>query len=141
MNQGEEVIGETIFGKWVHSSGEASVLVLDGVNVEPAEELVTVTAIAYGNFSETNTASGENQLIGDSDTDPLENGSGNNTPIEWSHSHKNSKVSKKKTIPCASWVQQFVGDLATKDETSNPNGKIKVELPTNKPRSRFRWGR
>jgi Ca2+-binding RTX toxin-like protein len=87
---------------------------------------------------------GDDKLIGGSGHDILEGGSGNDTLIDWSHKHKYFKGFKKKTIPCASWVHQFVGDLATKDETLNPNGEIKIELPTideKKSKSKSKWRR
>jgi Ca2+-binding RTX toxin-like protein len=80
--------------------------------------------------------SGDDTLIGGSGDDVLEGGSGEDILIDWSYHHKHSKWSKKsdfhhkKTSPCASWVHQFVNDLATEDETPNPNGDIKIELPT-----------
>lgn len=52
-NRGEEVIGQNIFVRWVHGSGQATVLILEGVAVEPEEELLTITPIAYWNFNET----------------------------------------------------------------------------------------
>jgi Ca2+-binding RTX toxin-like protein len=88
--------------------------------------------------------SGDDKLYGGSGHDILDGGSGNDTLIDWSSSHKHSKGSKKKTIPCASWVHQFVGDLATRDKTPNPNGKIKIEIPRkdkNESKSKSKWRR
>ena len=79
------------------------------------------TADDFGSFIDDGFTVGQHVRIG---------GSGNDTLIDWSHKHKYFKGFKKKTIPCASWVHQFVGDLATKDETLNPNGEIKIEIPT-----------
>jgi Ca2+-binding RTX toxin-like protein len=88
--------------------------------------------------------SGDDKLIGGRGRDILEGGSGNDTLIDWSYQHKHSKRFKKKTTPCASWVHQFVGDLATKNEGSNPNDKIKVHLPKaqkHKPKTPPGWRR
>jgi hypothetical protein len=52
-NRGDEVLGQMTYTRWVHGSGAATVLVLDGVQVEPELELVTVTPIGYWNFNET----------------------------------------------------------------------------------------
>jgi hypothetical protein len=117
INLGQEIIGETIFIKWVHSSGEAPVLVLDGVDVQPSEELLTVTSSTYGNSNGTIAGSGN---------DTLEGGSGIHTLIDWSGKHKHSH----KSYPCASWVKGFVTDLAGNNGKGNPNDKIKITLPT-----------
>jgi Ca2+-binding RTX toxin-like protein len=86
--------------------------------------------------------SGDDKLYGGSGHDILEDDSGNDTLIDWSYSHKHSKWLKNETIPCASWLHQFVKDLATKDETPNPNGEIKIELPAkHEKKSKSRWRR
>ena len=53
------------FIRWEHSSGEATVLVLAGVEVTPEEELLPVLPIAYWNLNET-----EGRMIADSAGSP-----------------------------------------------------------------------
>ncbi|UCF97239.1 MAG: LamG domain-containing protein, partial [Spirochaetaceae bacterium] len=53
VNRGDENIGEMLFTRWEHGSGEATVLVLAGVEVIPEQELLPVLPLACWSLNET----------------------------------------------------------------------------------------
>jgi hypothetical protein len=65
----------------------------------------------------------------------LDGGSGINELIDWAGKHKHSKSVLKTVLamnvsPCASWTKGFVTALGGDSGKSNPNGKIKITLPS-----------
>jgi hypothetical protein len=52
-HRGVERIGQETYSRWVHGGDAASVLVLEGVDVQPDLELFPIVPIAYWSFNET----------------------------------------------------------------------------------------
>ncbi len=76
---------------------------------------------------------GNDLLIGGPGKDVLEGGAGKDRLIDWSGKYcdltwcENKAWHKTGIDPWASWLGDFVSDLATAG--ANPNGSIKITLP------------
>jgi hypothetical protein len=73
-------------------------------------------------------------LIGGPGKDILDGGPGKDKLIDWSGKYddwdwcENKAWHKTNTDPWTAWLGQFVGDLATADNSPNPNRDIQVKL-------------
>jgi Ca2+-binding RTX toxin-like protein len=74
-------------------------------------------------------------LIGGPGKDVLNGGPGKDELIDWSGKYgdwnwyEKKAWHKTKVDSRASWLWQFISDLATTDDASNPNSKIEITLP------------
>jgi Ca2+-binding RTX toxin-like protein len=78
---------------------------------------------------------GNDLLVGGKGRDTLDGGLGDDELIDWSGKHKHSQSVAKpvfgmKVSPCASWIKGFVTSLGWENGINNPNGKIKITLPS-----------